>query len=173
MKWIGISGSWRATSEEVERDVRDVVREVILRGDGIVTGGALNVDYFATDEALKYDSVAKQIKVFIPTTLERYAAHYRKRAGEGVITLTQAEQLIAQLTELKRRNTAALVEQVTNEVVDTSTYYQRNSDVVDASDELAAFQVNDSKGTQDTIDKARAQGKKVFLRQYSIPQPSI
>ena len=168
MNWIGISGSWRATSVEVEKDVRDFVRDAIQRGDGIVTGGALNVDYFSTDEALKYDSTARLIKVFIPATLERYASHYRKRANEGVITHEQAEQLIAQLAELKKRNPNALIENSINETIDTANYYSRNTDVVDASDELAAFQVNESKGTQDTIDKARAQGKKVFLKQYSV-----
>ena len=43
MKWYGITG-WRKTSPEVEADVRKTVREIIERGDGIVTGGALNVD---------------------------------------------------------------------------------------------------------------------------------
>ncbi|MEK7063518.1 MAG: hypothetical protein AAB955_02395, partial [Patescibacteria group bacterium] len=143
-------------------------RTAIERGDGIVTGGALNVDYFATDEALKYDSGADRIKTFLPATLDRYAAHYRKRAGEGVITSEQAEQLVAQLTEVKRRNPNALIENLTNEIVDKTNYYNRNTDVVDASDELAAFQVNESKGAQDTIDKARAQGKPVTLKQYTI-----
>ena len=168
MKWIGISGSWRATSPEVEKDVRDFVREVMGRGNGIVTGGALHVDYFATDEALKHDKEAKQIKVFLPVTLERYAAHYRKRASEGVITHEQAEQLVAQLSELQQRNPEALVEHKENTVVDMTTYYERNTDVVNASDSLAAFQVNDSKGVQDTVDKAKAQGKEVFLKRYSV-----
>ena len=168
MKWIGISGSWRATSSEVENDVRSFVRTTIEHGDGIVTGGALNVDYFATDEALKHDANASQIKVFLPTTLERYAAHYRKRSEEGVITSEQAEMLVAQLTELQRRNSEALIENKENEIIDTANYYKRNTDVVDASDELAAFQVNDSKGTQDTIDKARAEGKAVLLKKYTL-----
>ena len=36
------------------------------------------------------------------------------------------------------------------QVVDVSTYYRRNQDVVDVADELLAFQVNDSGGVQDT-----------------------
>lgn len=169
MKWYGISGSWRVTSPEIETDVRTFVREALLRGDGIVTGGALNVDYFATNEALAHDHTADQIKVFIPTTLARYATHYRMRAGEGVITAAQAEALIAQLTELQRRNPTALIENGENEVLNTETYYARNSDVVAASDELAVFQVNESKGTQDTIDKARKLGKPVFLKKILYP----
>lgn len=168
MKWTGITGSWRATSEEVERDVRTAVRNIIERGDGIVTGGALNVDWFATDEALKMNPTATQIKVCLPVTLERYAAHYRKRADEGVITHEQAERLIEQLTKLKGANPAALIEHPTNTVVDKTTYFERNSQVVELSDEMLGFQVNDSEGVQDTIDKAREQGNPAEVKKYSI-----
>ena len=39
IKWIGISGGWRKTNEQVEKDVRKVVREIIGSGNGIVSGG--------------------------------------------------------------------------------------------------------------------------------------
>lgn len=129
MKWVAISGSWRKTNKKIENDVRKLVRDIISRGDGIVTGGALNVDYFATDEALKLNPEAIQIKICLPVTLERYAAHYRKRAQEGVITSQQAEDLISQLTTLKRANPLALIENQKNTVVDTTTYYERNNRV--------------------------------------------
>lgn len=168
MKWVAISGSWRKTNKEIENDVRKLVRDIISRGDGIVTGGALNVDYFASDEVLKLNPEATQIKICLPVTLEKYAAHYRKRAQEGVITHQQAKDLIAQLTALKRANPQALIENQENTVVDTRTYYQRNNRVVELSDELYAFQVNDSEGVQDTIGKTKAQGKPVFLQKYQI-----
>jgi hypothetical protein len=37
-----------------------------------------------------------------------------------------------------------------------------------ASDELIAFQVNDSAGTQDTIDKANAKGIHVTVFTYEV-----
>lgn len=49
MKWILFTGTWRLTNEEVEKDVCKAAREVIERGDGIVTGGATGVDYFAIE----------------------------------------------------------------------------------------------------------------------------
>jgi predicted Rossmann fold nucleotide-binding protein DprA/Smf involved in DNA uptake len=168
MKWYGITGSWRKTSAEVEADVRKTVREIIGDGDGIVTGGALNVDWFATDEALKMDSTTKHIRVCLPVTLERYVAHYRQRADEGVITHNQAEMLIEQLTRLKQANHEALIEHPTNTVVDQTTYFARNTQVVELSDVMVGFQVNGSAGVQDTIDKAAAQGKEVQLKQYTI-----
>lgn len=39
MKWILFTGTWRLTNEEVEQDVRKAAREVIARGDGVLTGG--------------------------------------------------------------------------------------------------------------------------------------
>jgi hypothetical protein len=39
MKWILFTGTWRLTNDEVERDVREAVHQVIASGDGIVTGG--------------------------------------------------------------------------------------------------------------------------------------
>ena len=168
MKWVAISGSWRKTNEEVENDVRQAVREIIKRGDGIVTGGALNVDYFATDEALKVNPEAKQIKVCLPVTLELFSAHYRKRADEGVITHQQAEELITQLTALKKANPSALIENEKNTIVDKDTYYERNTKVMDLSNELYAFQVNDSEGVQNTVNKARENGKFVELKKYTF-----
>jgi hypothetical protein len=168
MKWIAISGSWRITNKQIEEDVRSAVRAIIKRGDGIVSGGAINVDYFATDEALQIDPVASRVKIFLPTTLHLYAAHYRKRASEGVITKRQAEDLISQLETIKRSNPDALIEDARNTLVDRTTYFQRNSQIVDAADELFAFQVNKSAGVQDAIDKARARNKPATVRSYTI-----
>ena len=121
MKWIGISGSWSITSKEVEKDVRRYVRKVLSNGNGIVTGGALNVDSFATDEAIKRDPACKRLKIFLPTTLKIYSAHYRKRAKERVITSKQAEDLIAQLEFVKKANPKAITENKVNKIIDKTT----------------------------------------------------
>lgn len=168
MKWYGISGSWRKTNNQVELDVRTVVRKILKNGDGIVTGGALNVDYFAVDEAFKMDPSGNHMKVIIPATLERYAAHYRKRANEGIISSEQAEMLITQLSQVKKANPHALIEKKDERPIKKITYYERNSDIIDVSDELYAFQVNKSLGTQDTIDKAKKKGLPVHIFSYVI-----
>lgn len=168
MKWYGISGSWRKTNSQVENDVRRVVKEIIEKGNGIVTGGALNVDFFATDEALKVDPSAKHIKVLLPTTLQKYATHYRKRAGEGVITVEQAEKLIEQLTKLQSINVNSVIENRGTDSVEQVAYYERNSQVVNNSNELFAFQVNQSAGTQNTIEKAKKKNVPVHIFTYTI-----
>lgn len=168
MKWIAISGSWRIINKEVEQDVRKVVKYILARGDGIVTGGALNVDYIATDEALKYDLSAKRIKVFLPTTLEIYIRHYRKRAQEGVITERQAETLITQLEKIKKLDSSSLIENTTNKIVDRRVYFERNTEVVKAADELVAFHINKSEGVANTIEKAKKKGIPVKTFVYTI-----
>ena len=166
--WFGISGSWRKTSDEVEKGVREAVRKIIERGDGIVSGGALNVDFFATDEALRLNPTADKIKIFLPVVFDLYAAHYRKRATEGVITSEQAEGLVAQLESLRTANPDALIGNPENIVVDPKTYFERNTEVVNASDALVGFQVNDSEGVGDTVQKSIAQGKPVCLEKFII-----
>ena len=109
-KWTAISGSWAYATKKEEKDVRSIVRKTLVKGGGIVTGGALNVDSFATDEAIKFDPNCYHIKIFLPTTLKVYSKHYRKRAKEGVITQKQAEDLIAQLQFIFKANANALIE---------------------------------------------------------------
>jgi pentose-5-phosphate-3-epimerase len=167
MKWVAVSGSWRRSSPEIEQDVRESVAEVMERGDGIVTGGALGVDLVATEEALKHNPVADRIKIIIPTPLDVYVAHYRKRAEEGVITFEQAESLIRLLTAVKQRREQSLIE-MNHSVLNEETYYDRNTKVLEDADELIAFQVNQSLGTQDTIDKAHNLGMTVTLKQYAV-----
>jgi len=166
--WFGMSGSWRKTNEKIEQGVREAVRKIIERGDGIVSGGALNVDYFATDEALKLNPSADKIKIFLPVVLDLYAAYYRKRATEGVITSEQAEALVAQLESLRAANPDALIGNPQNTTVDKKTYFERNTDVVNASDALVAFQVNESEGIGDIVKKAIEQGKLVCLEKFII-----
>lgn len=164
--WVGITGSWRVTNDEIESDVRDCIKTILENGGGIVTGGALNVDYFATDEVLKFDPSGKAIKVFIPATIDIYAQHYRNRANEGVITNEQAEKLIIQLSKLSELG--SLIGNTSNRVVDKDTYYDRNTKVVEESDLVVAFHVNNSGGVQDTINKAEKLGKPVLRFEYVI-----
>jgi predicted Rossmann fold nucleotide-binding protein DprA/Smf involved in DNA uptake len=167
MLWYAISGSWRVTNAEVEADVRREVSVVFNAGHGIVTGGALGVDYIATDQALQCDPTCQRLLIIIPTPLLVYAAHYRQRAQEGVITATQAESLIKQLETVQQANPAAL-EQMTHNACNEQTYYDRNTRVIEAATALLAFQVNASQGTQDAIDKAKARSLPIIHQRYTI-----
>lgn len=166
MNRVAISGSWKIATPQVERDVRKCVKDIVDAGDGIVTGGALGVDSVATDEVLsRADFQPAQLQVILPTTLPTYSAHYRKRAEEGVISPQQAETLIHQLEEVSQRGT--LVE-LGHAAVNQESYYARNTAVLEAANRLAAFQVNGSAGTQDTIDKAIVLGMPVDHHEYLV-----
>lgn len=167
MVWIGITGS-RKINEHIERDVRFNVRKSMKEDNGLVAGGASGVDWVALDEALKIDSTASRIKIYIPTTLDIYAAYYRKKASEAAIESIRAESLIRQLEDLQKTNPVALKESAHNRAVNAESYHERNSFIVRDADELLAFQVNNSEGTQDTIEKARAKGIPVQLFTYTI-----
>jgi len=175
MRWIGISGSWRKTNKEIEEKIRSIVGEIITRGDGLVSGGALGVDYIALDEALKHSAKSERIKIFLPTTLEKYAQHYQKHARLGTITSEQVKGLVNQLTKLKQTNPKALIENSdTNFTEETKKqmYYQRNSKIIEACNELVAFRVkteaSEGLGTADTIEKAQAKGIPVKLFSYDL-----
>jgi len=175
MKWFGISGSWRKTNREIEKNVRLIVREIMARGDGIVSGGALGVDHFALDEAMKKDPAAERIRIFLPTTLEVYAGHYRRHALLGSIKRERAEELINQLIRLKKINPDALIEDPDEDFGEETKkrkYYERNSAVIDASDELVAFLVrtreSEGGGTRDAVRKAKAKGITVRLFEYDL-----
>jgi len=143
----------------VHREVTSALRA----GKSIVTGGALGVDYWATETALGIDPA--RLKVILPTSQATYAAHYRRRAAEGVISAQQAEDLVRQLQDVA--HAGGLVEHPERpQVIDVTTYYRRNQDVVDVADELLVFQVNASGGVQDTVNRARAKGIPVVVFTY-------
>jgi hypothetical protein len=108
---------------------------------------------------------ASRLKIIIPSPLAIYSAHYLNRASEGVITHEQAESLILQLEMLK--SMGCLVEE-TAQIIDKEAYFNRITQIIDLADELIAFHVNGSEGTQDTINKARNKGIGVKVFSYSI-----
>ena len=165
MKWIAISGSWRKTNKKIEKNVRKIVRSIFLKGDGIVSGGALGVDYFALDEAMRINTDCQKIKIFLPAKLDIFTKHYFQRAKEGVITQKQAKDLISQLNLLKKINPQALIENKNNKALNQKTYFARILQIIAVADELIAFQVNKSKGVQYTINQAKLKKipVKIFL----------
>jgi hypothetical protein len=175
MKFVAISGSWRKVNKEIERKVRKIVRQILKMGNGIVTGGALGVDYIALDEALKHDKNAQRIKVFLPTTLKRYAQHLRKHVKWGDVKKSAVEKLISRLKKLRTLNPKALIENKKadfREETKKKYYYQRNTKIIKAADELIAFRVitkeSQGLGTLDTIKKAKKKGIPVKVFEYDL-----
>ncbi|MFA7717531.1 MAG: hypothetical protein WC875_02355 [Candidatus Absconditabacterales bacterium] len=168
MKRYGISGSWRKTDEIVASDVKETVSNIIKSGDGIVTGGALGVDYIATEIVLTLGDPKTQLKIYLPISLDKFCSHYHKRAEEGVITKEQAEIITSQLKKVFEIAPNSIRDTTPYTKANVESYYARNSTIIEECDELCAFQVNDSQGTQDAIDKANELGKPAIVKKYSI-----
>jgi hypothetical protein len=168
MKWIIFTGTWRLTNQEVERDVRQAVKEVLERGDGIITGGALGVDWFCMDEVLKLNG-EKNLKVIIPSKLETYVQHFYEAVHIGRVLPEACAQLEKTLHTLQERNPESLMElEFTTFSPSRAEYFVRDQAEVDIADAVYAFHVNKSLGTQDTIDRAIAKGIPILLHKEYV-----
>jgi hypothetical protein len=168
MKSVLFTGTWRLTNKEVEDDVRKAVRDVLSRGNRIVTGGATGVDYFVMDEAMKLYPDASRLKVIIPTVLKSYIYDYYTNWCIEPIKKENIDNLAKILEKIKQINPSSVVE-MQNDIITQEHYNLRNNEEVKISDEIYAFQVNDSAGTQDTIDQALRRGLPISLhKKYSV-----
>jgi hypothetical protein len=157
------------TNKEVEEDVRQAVRDCIVRGDGIVTGGGTGVDYFCIDECVKNNYLNK-LRVFIPAPLEAYITDYHTNWCHDPVTSHDVDLLEKVLKELQVKNPSGLLEMKHEGGDITQDHYDlRHNEEVMFSDEVYAFQVNNSTGTQDTINKAKQAGLTIALhKKYTI-----
>jgi hypothetical protein len=168
MKWILFTGTWRLTNAEVEKDVREAVREVVARGDGVLTGGATGVDFFAKDEALKQNPDATRIKIIIPAFLEDYIHDVHTNWCTPPITKEYVDRLAELLRKIKEIRPESIIE-MPNKIITQHHYDLRNIEEVKVADGVFAFQVNKSSGTQQTIDEANLVGVPILLhKEYAI-----
>lgn len=168
MKWIIFTGTWKNTNEEVERDVRESVREVLAKRDGIITGGALGVDLFCMDEVLKINPTCTNLRVIIPSKLDFYLQHYYKRVIENVITKEDFDNLEKTFHAIQKVNPSAILEMHFT-TIEQNEYDERDAEEVKYGDEIHAFQVNNSTGTQHTIDAGLLKGIPISLhKKYTI-----
>jgi hypothetical protein len=130
MRLVEVSGSWRYELPGLPNAVRREVAAALRAGKGIVTGGALGVDYWATEMALSINRATGHPPYFLATS----EAHYRRRATEGISAARHAEDLIGQLEAVAQAG--GLVEHPARpQVEDVTTHYRRNRDIVDIEDE--------------------------------------
>jgi hypothetical protein len=170
MKWIIFTGTWRLVNKEVEDDVRKAARRAFDNGDGLVTGGATGVDYFAMDEFLKLNPGCTHMRIFIPARLNHFIEDYRKNWKHAPIEDRDIDTLEHILKIIKERNPSAVFEvRKDSGDITQAEYDLRHNEEVTFSDEVYAFQVNNSTGTGDTIRKARDAGLPITLHNtYTI-----
>lgn len=172
MRWVIFTGTWRLTNKEVEKDVREAARRVFEEGNGLVTGGATGVDYFAMDEFVKLNPDCTRIRIFIPARLHHFIEDYRKNWKWAPVDDLDIDKLENILSLIKERNPAALfeVKKDSGDILQEE-YDIRHNEEVTFSDEVYAFHVNKSSGTSDTIEKAKKAGLPVTVhKQYTIEE---
>ncbi|KKQ35410.1 MAG: hypothetical protein US50_C0015G0002 [Candidatus Nomurabacteria bacterium GW2011_GWB1_37_5] len=168
MKWVLFTGTWKLANKKVESDVRQAVREVLERGDGVLTGGTTGVDYYAMDETIKLNPSATHLRIIIPASLESYIDDCDRNWCLAPITKSDVKSLSDLLYKIKEVNPTSILE-MPHTIITQEHYNLRNEQEVMYANEVMAFQVNDSTGTQHTIDKATEAGIPVALhKKYSI-----
>ena len=169
MKWYGISGSWRRSNNELRENVEEVVTGILQSGGGIITGGALGVDYIATQTVLNNsENPGGCLKIYLPVQFERYLIHIYQRTLEKVVKPDQADNLVSQLILVRRSYPKCIFDNWNFKEVNPESYYARNSQIIKDCDELYAFHINKTKGVQDAINKAKKLNKPVHIREYSL-----
>ncbi len=173
MRWTLFTGTWRLTDADVERDVRNAARDIFDRGDGIVTGGATGVDFYAMDEAMRIDPSASRLRVVLPCALDLFIQDHRDHWCMAPITSETIDALAELLRTIQRANPDA-IEAMPYVDITQEHYDLRNIREVEIADSVFAFQVNESTGTQHTIDSARAAGKAIERHeQYRIDEVGV
>lgn len=149
--------------------MRQAVREVLQNGNGIITGGAPGVDYFCKEEVLRLNKL-NYLRVIIPKKLEAYIKHYYDSRELRKIKIEVCQNLEKVLREIYAKSPASILE-MPHEFLTQHEFNERNTEEIKYGDEVYAFQVNNSTGTQDTIDKAIKRGLKIAVhKKYNLEE---
>jgi 23S rRNA pseudoU1915 N3-methylase RlmH len=139
----------------------------LKEGNGVLTGGAPGVDYFCKKEVLKQKKL-NYLRVIIPRKLDDYVKHYQETRQSRGLSVKVIQDLENILRIIYNQSPASILE-MPHEVLTQNEFNERNTEEIKYGDEVYAFQVNGSTGTQDTIDKALKRGLKISLhKKYTI-----
>jgi hypothetical protein len=168
-KRYAITGSWRVTNEEIDRDAREIAREIVEEDSSVAVGGAPGVDSIVIDEILKYGDPKKHLRVFLPIRRKDFYRHYEKKAKQGVISEERAREVISLLEKIAEIAPRSIIDNTGYKVANRLSYGARDTKIVKYGiDGIFAFQVNDTEGVQGVIDKAHKRGRWVHHKKYYI-----
>lgn len=121
------------------------------------------------DEFLKLNPDCTKIRIFIPARLHHFIDDYRKNWKHEPINDVDIDNIEYILNIIKKRNPSAVFEvRKDSGDITQDEYDLRHNEEVTFSDEVYAFQVNNSTGTSDTINKARDAGLPITLHKKYI-----
>ena len=120
------------------------------------------------DEALKINPSATHLRVMIPARLEDYIVDYHTNWTTAPITKKDVDALAELLIKIKKINPTSILE-MPNSIITQKDYDIRSEQEVIYTDEVFAFHVNNSTGTQHTIDAAKKAGRVIAVhKKYTI-----
>jgi len=177
--WIGISGSWRTINQNLVDDVTNIIRYTTCEGIGILTGGALGVDYIATEVILREGNAKKQLRVSLPINRYAYMEHFTNSAIQThTINRTQHDSLIHQIRYIDENYPDIIFDKsyynegkflkAENYTYRENSYHSRNGLIAYGCDGLIAFRINNSRGVKDTVNKIKFMEKPIFVLNYQI-----
>ena len=167
MKWLAVVGT-REVNDMIRRDIEQFVRQKIVEGCGIVSGGATGVDHEAARLAYEYGLGVARFRIFLPVKLELYCQVLYDRAADGKCRQDDAIATVALLRDIAKHRPGVLCDATDFNEVNADSFHARNCQIVDLADELVAFRVNDSRGTTFTIDQAQEKDIPVSVFDYTI-----
>lgn len=182
--WVGITGSWRTINQKVVDDVTEIVRYITSNGLGILTGGALGVDYIATETVLRENEDPKTyLRIVLPINRIDYIRHFRNSNLNSRINVSQMRAIAEQIIYINRNLPEIIFDascfdenkflELINEKYREDCYSFRNNLVGYGCDGLIPFLVNESNGVKDAIRSASSMRKPIFYSkklEYSIKQ---
>lgn len=169
MKWYCISGSWRRTNKAVKADVESTTNKILEENNGIILGGALGVDYIATQWILDKGNPESQLQVFLPIELNEYCEHFFDSLEKYKISRDQADRITDQLLKVKRLAPQAIHDQTPFTQANQESYYARITQQIEACNGLYVYRVNNSAGTGFAIQEAQRLRKSVLdIKEYTI-----
>ena len=167
MKWLAVVGT-REVNDMIRRDIEQFVRQKIVEGCGIVSGGATGVDHEAARLAYEYGLGVARFRIFLPVKLELYCQALYDRAAVGKCRQDDAVATVALLRDIARNRPGVIRDTTEFTEVNAESFHARNCQIVVLADELVAFRVNNSLGTTFTIDQAREKGIPIKVFDYTV-----
>lgn len=165
MKRVAILGTWKSIKMDIADDVEPLTRQVIQRGDRIITGGSPGVEYVVASESLKWDPKAEKLEIVMPMGFDLYKSHLLKSAVRHVIDKEEADNIIEQLRQL-RIVSNTVVKAMKSTEFSPKALADRNIAIANVADELIAFQINDSTDVEAAIKHARKREIPVRIMHY-------
>lgn len=176
--WVGVSGSWRIINQKVVNDTALLVRHMLSKGAGILTGGALGVDYIATEIVLKEGNPLDQLRIILPINRDAFMEHFTNSYYRDGINRTQADFLSRQIYHINTHFPATIFDKTpfneTEFLIPDNKHYReisydfRSGLVGYGCDGLFGLCVNNSRGVRYTEEVVKRMGKYSFVHPYTI-----